>query len=494
MLYIYLDTSEIKLMYLKKSLLGQYDTVFCKKHFNTKLIQNGLPISSEIIASGLKEALNGLNEQQIKEKNVSLVLPQEAFLFFRADMPVDVTESVLDAYLCEKARSILNSDVENSCHDYIIKESEGVKKILFYAIKKDVLKAFSTPLTLLGFNLSQIIPASLAIFKLFEKTLRTNKKETIWYVSYDQDSLSGYLYDSHGLLEPNRWTAKIQDNKIEGVIQKQVSKFGAQATKLNRLILSGGQSANVRQDTFTKNVGVWTNPLRRIIPNFYDNYLKILKGQKNSELPVLIYDMLIGGYIFSSEESNFSLLESTTSSDEKKIKRPGIQIPSINISKKTIGLSIISFAVTFGILFGISILKSKGYAMKFPKIPFINSALPAPTKVLISQTQDLPTLTPTPKILKEKVKIKILNGSGIRGKAVKVKNFLKEAGYEDMLTDNADSFDYETTILQYKKGQEDLKLLLTKDIQTEVEDKIIYEDLDTNEAADLILIVGTDFK
>jgi copper homeostasis protein CutC len=66
-----------------------------------------------------------------------------------------------------------------------------------------------------------------------------------------------------------------------------------------------------------------------------------------------------------------------------------------------------------------------------------------------------PSPTPTPKILvdKQAVRIKVLNGSGVSGKASAVKEILKEKGYQEILTGNADSFDYEKTEVSVKKGK-----------------------------------------
>ena len=75
-----------------------------------------------------------------------------------------------------------------------------------------------------------------------------------------------------------------------------------------------------------------------------------------------------------------------------------------------------------------------------------------------------------------------------------VKDFLKAVGYEDILTGNAESFDYETTVIQYKKNQESIKDFVSEDIQSEIEDTIKFEVLAEDEAADVVIIVGTDFK
>ena len=494
MLYVYLDTTQIKLMLLKKSLLGQYESSFHKKNLQVELLKDGLPVNPDVIASGLKEALSGFKEQPIKEKDVTLILPQEAFLFFREDMPVDVADAVLETYLREKARAHLNSDMDNSHFDYLIRESEGKKKILFYAIKKEALQAYQKPLELLDFNLKSIIPEPLTYFKLFEKTLRANKKENIWYVSYDQDKLSGYVYDSYGLLEKDRWTAEVtKTKKIEDLLQKQATKYDSQSIKLNRLILSGAQSDAIRQDTFTKNVGVWTNPIKRIIPHFYADYLKMLKGQNSEDLPILTHDMLIGAFIFSAEEKQFVMFQQSKKSSKSSLSK-SIFFPTFNIPKKGVLLCVLSFFITFGIIFGLAQMNTNMISFKMPTISLPSFATPTPSRVPATPTPSEPTPTPTPPVLRKELKIKVLNGSGIVGKASVVKTFLKDAGYEDILTGNAAAFDYETTVIQFKKDQEDVRDLVSKDIASELEDKAEFEILDETEAADIVIIVGTDFK
>jgi len=482
-------------MLLKKSLLGQYESSFHQKKLQIEMLKDGLPVNSDIIASGLKEALSGFTEQPVKEKDVALILPQEAFLFFREDMPIDVADEVLETYLREKARSYLNSDMDNSYFDYLIRESEGKKKILFYAIKKEAVLAYQKPLELLDFNLKSIIPEPLTYFKLFEKTLRANKKEIIWYVTYNQDTLSGYVYDSYGLLETNRWTAEItKTKKIEDILQKQAAKYSTQSIKLNRLILSGAQSDTIRQDTFTKNVGVWTNPIKRIIPHFYGNYLKMLKGQTAKDLPILTHDMLIGAFIFTAEEKEFSMFKPSKRSSKSSLSKPSFSLPSINIPKKGVFLFALSFLVTFGILFGLAQMNTNMFAFKMPAISLPSSATPTPSPIPATPTPSKPTPTPTPPVIREELKVKVLNGSGVAGKAGVVKGFLKDVGYEDILTGNAPSFDYETTVIQFKKGQENVRNLVSKDIASEIEDKVAFESLDEEEAADVVIIVGTDFK
>lgn len=495
MLYIFLDTHQIKLLHLKKSLLGQYDVSFYSKNFEVSLIENGLPGNIDIIDSAVKKTLEEIPEQPLKEKDVTLILPLEAFSFFRTELPVDVQPSVLESFIKEKAKTELNVEVDSMHFDHLIQESEGQKQVLFFGIKKDTFTAFEQPFKLLDLKVTSMIPESLTYFKLFEKTLRKNKKENIWYVSYENDVLQGYVYDSFGLLENERWVASAKDVKVEVVLQKKGAEYQTKNIKLNRLILSGKQADGIRQDTFTKNVGVWTNPLIRIIPHFYGDYLKMLQHE-TKPLPILEYDTLIGAFIFSQENKSFSLLGKSLPG------LPMMQAPSVNLSDKKFPvknavLFVISFVITFGILYALSQVKwGDMKAFQFPSFSNISipgMTQPTPTPVL-EPTMAPPTPTPTPSVTREEVRLKVLNGSGISGKATEVKNFFQEKGYGEILTGNADAFDYETTVVQIKEDAEpSIREYIEEDIASQV-DAPEFETLDEAEAADVVIIVGTDFK
>ena len=488
MLYIYLGVQNIKVLHLKKSLLGQYETSFAQKNLQVNLLEKGKPANPDIIASGLKEILATLPGAPIKEKDVTLILPQDSFTFMRSDLPVDISQSVLSSYIQEKARTELKLDTKNAFSDYLIRESENKKQVLFYAVAKDVVDSFTQPFSLLELKVSAIIPESVTYFKLFEKTLRQNKKENIWYVSYNQDRLSGYLYDSYGLLEPELWTTALtKKDKVEDVLQKKASTYTNKTIKLNRLILSGALADSVRQDTFTKNVGVWTNPLKRITTHFYADYIKLLGSDETKPLPLTDYDMLVGAFIFTTEEKSFSLMKGSNSVKSMMPSMPS-SLPVKKIPVKSIAFFLISFGVTFAILFGLSQVKWNSLAFTMPTL-----SKPTPTPEN-TPTPVPPSPTPTPAFAKTDIKVKVLNGSGIAGKASVGKEFMRDQGYEEVLTGNADAFDYETTVIQLKEdAPKGLKELIAKDIATQVE-KPVFETLDADDAADVVIIMGTDFK
>jgi len=74
-----------------------------------------------------------------------------------------------------------------------------------------------------------------------------------------------------------------------------------------------------------------------------------------------------------------------------------------------------------------------------------------------------------------------------------VKDILTEKKYLEIVTGNADSFDYKTTEIQVKKDKKEASQYVQNDLKDYVQELKI-SDLDDDEAADVIIIIGQDFK
>ncbi|MEO6508784.1 MAG: LytR C-terminal domain-containing protein [Patescibacteria group bacterium] len=486
MLYLYSDKNQIKLLFQKKTMLGQYESAFYKKIHQLNLTENGQIANMDFFASALREALTVVSPAAVKEKEINLILPQEAFGFMRAEVPSDVANSAITAFIRDKARAHLSLDLDNSLYDFTIQENEKGKQILFYAISKDIVQKYQEALGLINLQLVNIIPEPLAYFKLFEKTLRKDKKEYIMYISYENAEVKGYMYDSYGPLEESRIEHKIAANSsLESYLKKIAEECEKQGKKLNRLILSGQDSETIRQDTFTKDVGVWTNPLKRIIPQFYEDYLKILVTSPNTTLPFLLYDITIGAFIFSLENKQFSMF-----------KKGSMKVPSssgnrsgkkMRIPMKELLLFVASFGLSFLLL--LSVMKFTGSDSNFLKSSK-NEVTPTKT---VSPISEEPTPTPAPELERKDINVKILNGTGTAGQAAEVKDILLKLGYVDILTGNADNFDYKTSEIQVKKGEDALSNLMKTDLKSHTTSPKIST-LDEDSAADVVIIFGADFE
>ena len=479
MIYLYLDKNTIKLLYLKKTLLGQQETLYNQKTYESDLIDKGKIINVDLLASAIKEVITSSNKP-VADNQISLILPQEFFSFFRTTVPSDIAASALNSFISDKARSILPVDNTDLASDYFVQESESEKVVTYFGINQETLLSIKQALTLIDFKLISIIPDTMSYFKLFEKTLRKEKKETILYAELGPDILSGYLFDSCGLIDDKKISIKYsEEEKIADVLKTKIGEITTDKKKVNRIIISGEKSDTIRQDTFTKSVGVWTNPLKRIVPTFYESYLKMLVPKDGKAFPILTYDVCFGAFILSEENKSFSLLKNGAYSNKSKISLPKIKMP-----KKEVLLFIGSFVISF-LLF---VLISKfGGNFKLPNF------IAKKNIVTITPTKAPPSPTPTPNFKKEDIKIKILNGSGVKGKATEIKEILRKKGYVEILTDNAETFDYTITEIQVKSDKKQLAEMMKSDLKDYVTSPKITV-LDDKEASDLVLIFASDFK
>lgn len=480
MLYLFYDKNTIKLLSLRKSLLGQYETVFFEKDYQSDLISDNKVTSVDYAASAIKEALQSSFANKNVEKDIYLILPQSFFHFLRFDVPSDVAPNALSAFVKDKAQALLEVHPDDCVYDYFVTESQTQKQINFFAIEVSVLSTFREALNLIDLKLFMVLPETLAYYKLFEKTLRKDKREYIWYVSYEKKQLKAYLYDTFGLLSKERWSSAVTDEKDEEVLLKEkAQELQAKGTKLNRLILAGPESENVRQDTFTKSIGVWTNPLKRIITNFYQEYVKMLVTSAEKQFPILSYDACFGAFIFSEENKTFSFFKQGA----KFSRGPRFTFKAPGLPKKEILIFVASFAVSFAFFLVIS-------RFKMPSQDLFSALKPTPTAI---PTPSTPSPTPTPTVKREDLKIQVLNGSGTSGKATEVRDLLLEKGYSDIVRGNAENFDYTVTELQVKKSKKDAVNLIKEDLQKNVP-SFKESVLEESDNADVVLIIGADFK
>lgn len=473
MIYLYLDKNNVKLFSLNKTLLGQYNISYFQKTHQTDLLENGQVKNIDLLASAIKEALTLASPTEIKDKDVYLILSQDSFFFQRYNIPSDVSETAILPFIKDKVRINLSLDIEQLFYDYLLVGGGNETNVLFFAQQKEVFQKYKETLQLLGLSLKAVISETLTYFPLFEKTLKKEKEENILYVSYESNNSFGYLYDSSGLLKKDKY---FFEPAIETSLKMKIEEIKKENIKIDRIILSGKDSEKIRQDFFTKNVGVWTNPLKKIILNFYQDYLKLIIIPEQDRFSFLDFAACFGAFIFHRQHQSFSII--------KNQKRTEI-LPKRKIrfaSSRDILIFILSFVISFALIFLIARFSTK---LRFDfKIK--------PASKLASPTPQPPT-PPPPVFSKEKLKIKVLNGVGVKGKAAEVKDILKEKGYQEILTDNADGFDYEKTEVQIK---EEIKEAFTY-LKNDLKDYVPLEktsSLAKDSPADLILIIGKDFK
>lgn len=152
---------------------------------------------------------------------------------------------------------------------------------------------------------------------------------------------------------------------------------------------------------------------------------------------------------------------------------------------------------------------------------FLGSGTPEQPKIEITPTptieeiQETPTETPTPEesptpeptkeptarpttspidkatgLDRRELSIEVQNGSGEKGVAGKVADFLKSFGYKIGGTKNADNFDYTNVTISIKSASVNYLSLLKKDLNTQYSVGDTNSTLSASSSADVVVIVG----
>lgn len=476
MIYLSLSKNAVHILAAKKTLLNQFQSAAYSKEFETNLLKKGKIVNVDVVASAIKETLLGLEEKKMTEKEIFLILPQESFLTLRTVIPPDVASSAIEAFLKDKFQASIRLSLDDFQYVYFSKKINEEMVVILYAYPISELEKLRSIFDLINLKLINLLPETIGYFSLFEKTLSSTKKENFIYLKFYPAYFQAFLFDSFGYLGESEWYLPVMEEK-EKPIREKIVEYEGKDIKFHRLILSGPKADEVRQDFFTKSVGVWTNPLRKIITNFYQDYLKMLPFENNQTFPILNYDHLLGAFIFSFNNKDYNFLR------KKFDLRPKQKAIAFNFPKKEIMIFLGSFSITF-LLFNFLFKNTK-------QSPSINLFSLKPT----ATSTPAPTLTPTPTVVikKEEVKIKVLNGSGVPGKAGEVKKILEKADYSQILTGNADEFNFKITEIHVKRSKAYLKEEIKK-ILSDYTSSFKEVILDEKENSDVILIIGADFK
>jgi len=113
------------------------------------------------------------------------------------------------------------------------------------------------------------------------------------------------------------------------------------------------------------------------------------------------------------------------------------------------------------------------------------------------QATQAPTFSPiptpedtTPVLERDILKVQVLNGSGTKGAASVVKDYLEGLGYKDIDTGNAPSYDYDETVLQLKEDRKAYEDILVGDLSKEYKIAKEVDTLDGESDFDAVVIVG----
>jgi len=128
--------------------------------------------------------------------------------------------------------------------------------------------------------------------------------------------------------------------------------------------------------------------------------------------------------------------------------------------KKTWAWIIIIILLVVGIVIAGFALYSSFFSTTSESTPVATESTPSPTSA--------PSATPQPTPDRSRIKIQVLNGSGIPGKAGEVASALEALGYSDVATGNADAYDYDQTEISVAADADAVFTQLVADLKSEL--------------------------
>jgi hypothetical protein len=177
-----------------------------------------------------------------------------------------------------------------------------------------------------------------------------------------------------------------------------------------------------------------------------------------------------------------------TQADAKTKKR---SFPSGGLTRVTLGLAslLVGGGIVIGGYFASSKIFSNPEAEQVPQ-QALSESMPETPPPVEATPEPEPTATPEPEFDKSTIKVKVLNGSGIKGAAGIAKALLEEDGYEEVAVGNADNFDYEETEIQYKSEYLDL----VDSLEAVLSDNytvVAGDELDDEDEFDIYIVLGS---
>ena len=166
---------------------------------------------------------------------------------------------------------------------------------------------------------------------------------------------------------------------------------------------------------------------------------------------------------------------------------PLIESPAEEFEEKTNYLWIIvPVALLVGALVG-------GLITYFSGISKLSSTDVTPSPVASVEPDVKPTTTPEPKseVDRSKVKLQVLNGSGVSGLAGKAKTYLEELGYKDVVVGNASVSNLTETTVSVKDSKKDLLGTVIADLAKNYKVAEKTETLSASSKYDFVITLGS---
>lgn len=125
----------------------------------------------------------------------------------------------------------------------------------------------------------------------------------------------------------------------------------------------------------------------------------------------------------------------------------------------------------------------------FANINSLVKSSPSPTPEVV-ESVPTPEASPSPSVDKASAKVRVLNGSGVTGKAATVKAFLETFGWKVTSIGNADNSDFAQTEVRVKDSFKSFEDAIISDLSDKYSASANSDALEASDSADIEVTVG----
>lgn len=445
----------------------------------------------------LNKNLGNKLEEILEEKNeVAFTVSDFQTYLYRFEVPVYITQEALTSTILDKAREVIPTPLDELLYDFSVLGTTAESHIiLFAATPKNTLQTYFQALEKKQSIASFIIPDTIAIFEILKQEIHND--DLILYLEEGAETSKIAFYDRFGpfltIAEP---IAKAHiEKELENAIKVVKERYGRDVTKI---ILAGDKSIHQDAFSFKKIIDVEIVKIDSLLSHIsqgvefpsshgHSAFLPLIGlAVASTNTPLInlarkdgdMRSLYVPSHLTSNEE--YESKKTFEPTNEKDTSDLSFDKPKFSKKIVMIGAVVIILAAVIILLLRIRPKASP----QTQKTAHITSAV-SPTQ----KQKMTPTATPTPKVAKDKIAIKVLNGSGTKGAASDVANTLKDNGFTKVTTGNADSFDHKGLEID-TNSTGDAYLNEVKHALSDTYSDIKTDTLDSNSTEDIQIIIG----
>lgn len=511
---IVIDISESSIKYFR-----------IKKNLFDKLVL----AESQIIHYPSGEDIASILPKSLKGEEVTISIADSMSYIHRFPLPKEPMRETPEKHIRTKAQAVVPEAIDNLLCDI---ERVGDYDMFFSAVAFESIAPITQAVAKKEGKIRRVVTQSTALFYLMRS--ETTPDSLTAFLDIEEDHLSMIFFDSRApFISFYETTTPQNREKTINLFMDHVKEL--YGSHIARVIIAGPESTSLDLTEFQEREHLELVDIHTVFETIKKKEKIIINPKHDSPF---MYLPLYGLLMLENSKSQFNILhkynleqladylktkqaEQIEQSDKDSIHPPNddtvtpddynpdsdeeeasrefltdpYKIPTINMeeedfetAQKTVntrlrmllGILIVSVLILAGTLGWRSYSKQQDEANQLTILPTLPAVSPSPD------------ISPSPTVIpvdRTEVRILVLNGTGEAGVAGAMEELLRELGYEQIETGNAEESDFEETIISMYNDEKNYLDILTQDLENDYTVSV-DETAQQNEDYDIIITVG----